>query len=284
MKKSAAINIAKKATVRSRGEHQNIGRATLVLAALSQNSKQGMRLTDLSRVTGLGKGTVHRILSGLSANGWIEQEEQSGSYFLGLQILSLAVAAANRFELAQRSAPIISRLADSTQDTVYLSLRSGYDAVCICRHEGSFPIKTITLNVGDRRPLGIGAGSLALLAFLPSDEIEKILDANRVARQQYPINDQQLRNMIKHAQEYGFTYNDERLVRGMSGIGIPVFRSDRMPIAAISVAAISSRLVGNRLNTVVTDAKEIAKSLEKDLSAVFNATILTNSALLRTSS
>lgn len=284
MKKSGAINLEKKAAVRSRGEHQNIGRATLVLAALAQNSTQGMRLTDLSRATGLGKGTVHRILSGLSANGWIEQEQQTGNYFLGLQILSLAVAAANRFELAQRSAPLISRLADTTQDTVYLSLRSGYDAVCISRYEGSFPIKTITLNVGDRRPLGIGAGSLALLAFLPFDEIEEILDANKAARLQYPINEQQLRRMIKHAQEYGFTYNDERLVRGMSGIGIPVYRSDKRPIAAISVAAISSRLIGDRLNTVVTAAKEIAKSVERDLSAVFNATVLTNSALLRTSS
>ena len=40
---------------------------------------------------------------------------------------------------------------------------SGADAVCIDRRLGSYPVKTLTVEVGTKRPLGIGAGSLAIL-------------------------------------------------------------------------------------------------------------------------
>ena len=58
------------------------------------------------------------------------------------------------------------RLAERTQDTVFLSARDRDEAVCLERVIGDYPIKTLTLSIGDRRPLGVGAGSLALLSAL----------------------------------------------------------------------------------------------------------------------
>ena len=45
-------------------------------------------------------------------------------------------------------------------------------AVCVAREIGDFPIRTLSLGVGDLRPLGVGSGSLALFAFLPDEQIE----------------------------------------------------------------------------------------------------------------
>ncbi len=55
--------------------------------------------------------------------------------------------------------------------------------MCIDRVEGKFPIRTILVDVGTRRPLGIGVGSMALIAFLPEEELNAMLAKNA---QRYP--------------------------------------------------------------------------------------------------
>jgi len=55
-------------------------------------------------------------------------------------------------------------------------VRSGFDAVCMHRREGSFPIRTLVLEVGSRRPLGVGAGGLAILSSIEEEERAHIIE------------------------------------------------------------------------------------------------------------
>ena len=157
------------------GLHQSISRPTAILEALAAASSDGLRMTDVMHATGLGKATVHRLLAGLAAHRLVDQDSESARFFLGARILSWAVTAGDRFGLARLTEPAMARLAQTTLDTIYLTARSGDEAVCLNRREGLHPIKTLTLNVGDRRPLGVSAGGLALLAFLSDSEVERIL-------------------------------------------------------------------------------------------------------------
>ena len=85
---------------------------------------------------------------------------------------SSGLTATPRFNLREICHPALARIADATGDTVFLTQRSGLDAVCLDRREGTFPIKTFTLEVGMRRPLGVGTGSLAILSALPEEDIQ----------------------------------------------------------------------------------------------------------------
>eukprot|EP01035_Chromulina_nebulosa_P002143 gene2142-2885_t len=49
------------------------------------------------------------------------------------------------------------------------------------REEGTYPVRTHALQMGDQHPLGVGAGSLALLAALPDDDVDRLLAANEPA-------------------------------------------------------------------------------------------------------
>src|SRR5690606_20502280 len=90
-----------------------------------------------------------------------------------------------------------------------LTIRSGFDGVCIARAEGAFPIKVFVLDVGRRRPLNIGASATAILSALPDDEIHRICLANheRTARD-YPLFDIDLMwQRIAQARKYGYLEN-----------------------------------------------------------------------------
>jgi DNA-binding IclR family transcriptional regulator len=253
-----------------KGLHQNIGRATMVLTALAANSAEGLRLTDVVNATSLGKATVHRVLSGLVAHGLVDQEKSTGRFYLSLKLIGWAMAAGDRFGLARLAGPALVRLSQRTQDTIYLSLRSGDEAICIERREGSFPIKTLTLRVGDRRPLGVGAGSLAMLAFLPDEEVERVLASQAAEMPRYGMDEMTLRDMITRSRELGYTLNDERLIQGMSAVGLPIRRPNGQPFAAISVAAISSRLQLPRRDSIVASLRQEAEQIEEELKPILS--------------
>lgn len=254
------------------GRHQSISRPTAVLEALAAASSDGLRMTDVMRVTGLGKATVHRLLAGLAAHHLVDQDSESARFFLGARILSWAVTAGDRFGLARLSEPALARLAQTTLDTIYLTARSGDEVVCLNRREGLHPIKTLTLNVGERRPLGVSAGGLALLAFLSDREVERILLLQAETRTQLPFDQISLRRMIATTREAGFAYYDApvlhgpEIVTGMAAIAVPIRRPDRQPIASLSVAAITARLQPPRRKAIVaqlqTEAQQIEAALE----------------------
>jgi DNA-binding IclR family transcriptional regulator len=257
-------------------ENRNIGRILTVLDTLAKAPTAGLRLTDVAERTQLGKTTAHRLLGGLVANSLVEQDEDSGRFFIGLKILSWASAVKNRFGFARLAEPALERISQRTHDTIYLVMRVGDEAVCLDCREGSYPIKVLTLNVGDRRPLGIGAGSLAILSALPREEIERILLTQADARSRFPFDEIQLRQMIEATQRDGYAYNNVHLfqgmeqVTGMAGIGVPIRRGDGLPVAALHVTSVTSRLDPPRRDSVVAILREEAKLLEAQLEPVLD--------------
>lgn len=260
-----------------KGEHRNIERVTAIMDALSTASARGLRLTDVVEATGLGKTTAHRILGGLVDNGLAEQDAESGRFFVGLKMLAWASAAKNRFSFARLAEPVLERISRRTKDTIYLVLRVGDEIVCLDGREGSFPIRALTLNIGDRRPLGIGAGSLAILAALPDAEVERILVTQADMRARFPYTEARLREMIAKTRRDGFAFNNIHLFEGMenmvdmAALGMPIRRSDGTPVAALHLTAIPSRLEPPRRDELVAGLKKEAGDLEVEAEHVLES-------------
>jgi DNA-binding IclR family transcriptional regulator len=249
---------------------QAIERAVQVLEAIGEASNSGLRLSGVMRITGLGRATSHRFLKALVDQGLVETDPDSGRYFLGMKLLVLSGSASNRFGLARRAAPALQRLAERTGDTVYLSLRIGDASICLDRLEGAFPIRTLTLKIGDRRPLGVGAGSMALLAFLPAAEIQRIVSHHASAAAAFGFDQATLLSLAESTRTQGYAFNDQRIIPGMSAVGVPISGRSGAPVAALSVAAIASRMELPRRNNIVAWLHEEASNLERDLGAVLD--------------
>ena len=224
------------------GLHQSVARVDLVLTALAASPEHGLRLLDVCRATGLGKTTAHRLLTGLVAYRLADFDELSNRYFVGFKIFAWACGAGNRFGLSRMAAPALRRLADTFGDVIYLLVRNGGEGVCVDRVEGSFPIKTLALGVGVARPLGIGAGSLSMLAALGPAEAEAVLRAGAAARAGFGIGDDDLAAMLAETRRQGFSFIDGKVVAGIATIGVALRLDDGSPIAAISLSTTQDRL------------------------------------------
>ena len=247
------------------GAHQNIARATVILDALAASGKTGMRLTDVIRATGLKKTVVHRALAGLTAHGLAFHDDATALFYLGDKIFAWVHAAKERFALAERVRPYLAALAGDILDTVYFSVARGDDAICYCRVEGSFPIRTLTLEVGAVRPLGVGSGSLAIFAFLPETFRERVIAGRAADRATYGIDDAALRRNIADALEKGYALHKGLFAEGMMGVGVPVFTPGGRCVGALSTAAITARLEEPRLGSVVARMQAEAATIRDAL-------------------
>lgn len=245
---------------------QSIERAAAVLASISRGDETGRRMIDIADEVGLQKSTVHRILGTLEQLGYVDRDGSTSRYYLGYGLFSLGLTAIHRFGLARLAGDATRRLAELTSDTVFLSVRYGSNALCIDRVVGTYPIKTLTLEVGTLRPLGVGAGSLALLAWLPDEEIKTILDANRRALDPFPaFGAEQIMGLVEESRRTGYSYNPGLILGGMNAVGVPVLGRDEAPIAALSVAAIESRMEIERRRQIVDWLQHEAHTLEAKL-------------------
>ena len=133
--------------------------------------------------------------------------------------------------------------------------------------DGSFPIRALTLDVGTRRPLGAGAGGLALLMPLPDAEVNAIVNANAVRLRGYNnLTVPSLTGMLKRARELGYALNDNHITPGATSIGLAIISRYGQPFAAISVGAISSRMNAERQKKVAAMLRREVKVLEQALS------------------
>lgn len=254
-----------------KGAHQNVARVSLILAALADAASTGLRLTDLVKVTGLSKTVAHRFLTGMSQHGLVELDELSGRYFLGLNMIVWAAAAGNRYGLDRLAEPALDRLTEKTEDTVYLMLRTGDECLCLARHEGRFPIRTLTIDVGDRRPLGAGAGPLAILSYLPDEEIDGILARSAESLARFKFDPVDMRRLIQETRRKGFATIDNRINPGMSGVSVPIRRQDGVAFAAINVVAISARMEESRQAWIAREIAAEATAIEQALQPLLSS-------------
>jgi DNA-binding IclR family transcriptional regulator len=226
---------------------QTIQRASLLVRLIASRSRTGMRLADVVQHAKLERPTAHRILKCLVEEGFLMQAADSHLYFLGPLIFELGLASSPQFNLSDICRPSLQRIADETGDTVFLSVRSGYDSVCIDRKEGAFPIKALTLDIGARRPLGVGSGGLALLLPLADDAVDEIVRANaRRLGAFHKLTVPLLLKTLKRSQQLGYALNDSHITAGATTLGLPIVNRYGHPFAALSMAAISSRMSAPR--------------------------------------
>ena len=245
---------------------QSIHRAIVLLRAIASRGRAGSRLLDLAKHAKLTPPTAHRILRCLVEENIVAQDPDTHRYLLGHLVFELGLAAAPQFNLRQIVEPSLRRVAEKTGDTAFLIARSGFDTVCLDRQEGAFPIKALTLDVGTRRPLGVGAGGMALLLSLPDDEVERIVAANGTRLKDYGrLNVPILTAMIARGKQLGYALNDRQETPGVISVGLAVSNRYGPPYAAISVGAISSRMSAERQKEITAIVKGEVRSLEKRL-------------------
>lgn len=198
----------------------------------------------------------------MSEEGLLTFDPASKRYTLSLDLFLMAARAGNPMGLRDVCRPALLRLTASLGETLFLLVRSGYDAVCIDRSAGPLPIRSFTGDIGGRVPLGLGQGATAILAFLPSDEQDEIIRHNLPRlRESSGTDEASLRAELARVREAGHCDGAKGLIPGMSGLGVPVLDHDGRAVAALSVGSTIDRLTPERNSVIASLLKREAAAI-----------------------
>ena len=237
----------------------------LDILALFHTGEPTLTLTEISRRLGMPKSTAHHLLMTMAHYGFIEQID-GGSYALGKRIIALTQNVLVNVELRDRAAPLLRALADSCNESVYLTVRDDQRVLYIYAIESPQRLLARTA-VGDHAPMYCTSVGKAVLAYLPSDEIERMYaDQTLHAYTPYTLTDlDALRQDLALTHTRGYAIDNQEHELHTYCIGAPVFDAYGRVVGACSISGIDQAIVGARLDAlasgVVGTAQEISRRM-----------------------
>jgi len=157
-----------------------VDRGLLVLSVLSDGKPR--TLTDLSEEIALNSSTTFRLLATLTYHNYVERDEQTGEYRLGLACLELARAYHAGNTIRRAALPQLERLRDDSTETVHLGVLNKMEVVYLEKLHGLHAVGLMTSRVGGRSPAYCTGLGKALLAYADPQKVREYFGQNGLTR------------------------------------------------------------------------------------------------------
>ena len=219
----------------------SVDRAVQVLTLLAEEDR-GMRLADLGRRSGIPKSTLFRILTTLQRRNCVRWSEEERCYSLGHHLWVLGRGFVDQSRPLRVSERHMSRLSESTGETIFLATLESNIMVYVRRVDGTKAVAMMR-NLGKTTPIYCTASGRAILAFLPEDEAEAVLAGQElVAHTDKTITDRSaLSACLAEIRQQGYALVDAEYNKDLLCISAPVFDHENRPCAALTLAMLSSQ-------------------------------------------
>jgi DNA-binding IclR family transcriptional regulator len=234
----------------------SVDRALELLEVLSE-LPSGARVGELAQRTSINQSTVSRLLGTLMARGFVDRDDATARYRLGLRLVTYADAVLAGLDVRTIARPYLERLVAQTGETATLSVPGGTQPFTI-------DFVPSPSNVASRGELGRPSVTHAtvtgklLLAFgpLPLERLgpepyERFTDRTLTTRAE-------LGREVETVRAEGVAYGREEREEGLNAVGAAVLGRERTLEAMLSIQGPASRLHGRRMPGLGSVLKEAA--------------------------
>jgi IclR family KDG regulon transcriptional repressor len=243
-----------------------VERALDVLLCFTNQTPE-LTMSQISEQIGINKSTVHRLLSTLEGKRFLERNPLTGVYRPGLRLMQLASLAMEQNSLRRLAAPFLQELCNHYRENVNLALLDGADVVYVDVIEGSQRVKLAAVP-GQRLPAFCTASGKAILAFLPEDNMMRILEHGMPQYTQNTITSPEaFFDDIRFTRERGFTISVQEFEDGINAIAVPICKP---PIASVSIAGPAYRLTLERMLEIGADVVNTAMNIAIEVKRMEN--------------
>jgi IclR family transcriptional regulator, KDG regulon repressor len=237
---------------------------------LNNGSNDGLAITDIARLSGLHKATVHRIVTTLVKYEYLYQREKKGKYCLGSMFLNFSAIIKKGFKLRNVASPYLLELSKRIDEVVILSLLVNETKDKLYSEPFYDPQSNhalqVTLHGGAWAPLHSTSLGKIVLANMSDEDLKKFFSQQL---RKYTSNTITDLDAMKHhlaltaVKEKDIAIDDEENWVGVRSVAIPLRSNNNTLLGAICVVAPSVRLGFNRINELATDLKQCSSTIAK---------------------
>lgn len=202
---------------------QSIDRALNILELLA-NSEKPLGVIEISQALGLKISTTHNILRTLMHRGYVEQDGERGKYQDGYKTIVLANKILGKLDLKKIAEPYIDALIKEFNETVFLGILRDGQIINLIVKSGNRPIIANPQPQKSGSRLHSTAMGKVLIAFLPEEEIDRLLDTQRLTSftEHTLIKKEDIKAHLKEVREKGVAFNRGEETDGVYGVAAPI--------------------------------------------------------------
>ncbi len=249
-----------------RGSIQSVDRALSLLEALAEAGGEAS-LTDLSRRTHLNVSTCHHLLSTLVNWGYVAKVPGRRSYALGARVLYLGHACLRQVDLPRRAQSHIDRINQVTGESVHLAVLQADNIVTLVKREARHAVRVDSGMLGRSDAPHATATGKAMIAWLPEDQIRRMLPADGLKRftDKTILDFDTLIDELRHVRRNGYATDREEFQPGVVCIGSAIRDHAGAVVGAISASAPAMRATDEHLALMQQEVIGATSALSAEL-------------------
>lgn len=240
----------------------------LLLLQFFDRDRPLLGLSEIARLAGMNKATVHRMLTELQAMGFVEQVGAAREYRIGPAVLRLAGLREAAFPMREVSLPVLRRLADVTGETAHAGLLEGTRLAMLSYAYSSRHGTRVMMDDAGVLPLHATASGLALLAFGDPALTDAALAA---PLQRYTagtiIDPRRLRQTLETIRQAGIAESLGGFEADVHGFAVPLHDQSGTCVGTLAVAAPVARMTDTLAAAIRTELRAAGQELSGLLGA-----------------
>jgi DNA-binding IclR family transcriptional regulator len=241
-----------------------VERALDILLCFSRQTPE-LSMTQIAEQIGIHKSTVHRLLATLEHKRFVQRDPIRGTYRLGIHILQMAYLTLERNDLRHLSAPFQQRLGEQIQENIHLAVLDDSDVVFVNIIESPQRVK-LAAAIGQRLPAFATASGKAILAFLPKEVVQRILDKGMPQYTSHtPLSPNAIFEDLHSVRELGFAISEQEYEEEINAVASPIFDIEDKPMASIAVAGPAFRLTRERMIEIGPSVLATARDITREI-------------------
>ena len=206
-------------------------------------NQHAVAVREMAAALPLARTTLHRILNTLEKIGYIEKADKKAHYRLGTKFHELTEPGSHFRRLVSLAKAVMVDLMIRFSETVNLGVLDEGEVSYVDVIESPRSLRTAA-NAGDRNPVHSTSLGKTLLAFMPDEEVEKILQ-NHPMIKLTPKTITQKKHLLENLaaiREQGIALDLEENVEGVTCVAAPIFDQHGRIVAALSISGPTTRV------------------------------------------
>jgi len=209
-------------------------------------------LTEFTKLINRDKATVHRHLTELERNGYVEQDPVSKNYRLGPALLRLAAVREHTFPIRDAVDAKVTKLSEELRELVHVSLLQGQALSSLFHADVHSRGTRVHFDEAELLPLHATSSGLSMLAYGPAKLLKRALASPLKAHTSKTIVDVDvLIENVEITRRNGYSYSDQGFEDEVCSYATPVFDHNQKNVGSLAVALPKSRLTSEKGREII---------------------------------
>ncbi len=246
------------------GKVQSVDKALIILKLLAEKG-QDMKLTEIAEELDINKSTLHGLMSTLKFHGFVDQDEDTQKYKLGLYLIQLGELAEKSLDVIKLTSPSIDKLSRTLQETVHIGQLDGLEVVYVNKKDSVQSMRIYT-TIGTRNPAHCTGVGKAIMAYMEDENfLSSIPDKFEPMTAKSIKSKKALLEEFKLIRKRGYALDDEENIEGLTCVAAPIFDHNGQVKYGISVSGPTIRMTEEKIQETIRDVKQAALEISYKL-------------------